>query len=230
VLTNPTITRVKTILSGSYRGQYSEEAMQGIITACLNLDDEAFETAATRHLSDTGLDRDGQPVGNWFPKPAQLLRHAEQLEQERRRAAQAAFRAVLDEDADRTAAMPETTPVGLDGGEEYGIPPVVQSRPADCRHCNDTGKARFYAACDDPRRVWLAPEYLELPEAVRDRVTCLTALCDCRLGMARPERQWLTTVRYRGQDREIPVWARLEVVRQLAARRRSSEEQAVGAA
>jgi hypothetical protein len=218
-------------LSGTYRAQHTEEGLQAILLACLQLTDEVFEQAVRRHLADTGLDRDGQPLGNWYPRPAQILRQAEEIEQERRRASLTAYQATQQGLADPDQEEEEVQlHLPDEQCRQYGLSPTVRTRRARCPHCADSGMARFYHDRKEHRRVWLAPEFPDLPAAMRFQLDCASAICDCRVGQQRPERAWMATIRYQGVDRQVPAFPLLELIRELASRRQWAASRAIGAA
>jgi len=89
--------------------------------------------------------------------------------------------------------------------------------PVDCQECGDTGIARFYH--DDRKRVWLASEALELPQAMFDRLKRATAVCDCDEGRGRSER--MLSTEHKG--RTMAVYPRLEHIRQMSSHRRDEQ-------
>ena len=112
----------------------------------------------------------------------------------------------------------------------------IDSWRSACVECSDRGITRFY---HDPRRkrrrVWLFSEWLKMPPEMRDTLQCASAVCDCRKGEFHRHRDKMTKIwhkgpRSAGREHEVPVWPRLELIRQLVDQRRRDDLISVGGA
>lgn len=100
---------------------------------------------------------------------------------------------------------------------------AIEVWPVRCHSCGDTGIARFYH--DVKKRVWLADEAHDLPDAMFAKLRMASAVCDCKTGTYCRERS-LLAIHTRTQ-REMPLYPRLEFIKRKAAQRRASDLQEV---
>jgi hypothetical protein len=199
----------------------------GVVPALIDrLGDVEVDTAIAAldaHITDT-TDENGQTVGHWMPKAADILAHVKRLVEVERK---------------RQAGVRQSAPMG-DGSRVIQVPRVVfnnrggvtmngtknaTSWPNKCRECADRGIARFVYDPNDMSRVWLASEALELPDAILWRLKYSDAVCDCPQAYHRPESGW-RVVKWcgnHGGDVDIPVFPQMRTIKALAAKRRAVE-------
>ena len=203
-------------LSAEYGRLWDHAHLLALTASCGGMEDDIFCAAISRHIADTTLD-DGKPVGSWPPRTAHLLRHAHDIEMERRRQ-------VLNERGHPAAwdAQSDQTYQTLEKGQR-----PTWLRGQRCRSCSDTGMSRFYY---DPRYLWRIWTYLEWRVLLVEQTMGMgvhSALCDCERGLSRSARQWTTRIPPTADQAKryltIPC---LEQVRQIAesARRREALE------
>ncbi len=195
-------------------------------------DADTVAMAIDAHIADATEDGYGHRVGQYPPKPADILARIRRLRDEAaettRREQEDTHRRVRDGSGGRK--IPYTIPAEIRKKAPY-LPNIRYTWTSDCHECSDSGLASFFAeynATDDryiPGRVWLRSEALELPDEQLHKMRRQTAACDCQRGRVRPERQLMTSVWSERQGREVEVttYPRLEYIRKIAERRRAND-------
>ena len=111
---------------------------------------------------------------------------------------------------------------------DFTLPPPPRPLPKSfCRDCSDRGMGRFWYDPKNKRRVWLFAEWSELPDEGIEKLSSATAICDCRLGMGRVERTWMTTMYYQGQQVMTTTYPVMEFIRRLAVRRQKMDNEQI---
>ena len=147
-----------------------------------DLDDEALVEAINRHVNDA-TEANGQIVGNWPPKPAQIRAHAHAIaaEVEAERLAEIKQRAAELDTAARSDAPTQT--VDVDGDLAGMVGDRLTLSASDCARCADSGLRIYYADPLEPSRlpIW-RDQYNDLDSETRTPYRQYSAVCNCDRG------------------------------------------------
>ena len=197
------------ILSTEYGKTYPRSAYDQLVRKCAHVEPPVFEEAIERHMMDATEESPGKIRGKWAPKTADVFSQVAKIRDEHRAVEQ------------NRRFESNKTYTALTKGDQ------PQLERAICKECSDRGMTAFYYMPRDLSKVWLKSEALVLDELIFGVLGTASAVCDCKAGMSRYERQWIFTDD-KGSSR--PTIPRMESIRDIAKRRRSHELQPVGAA
>lgn len=210
----------------------NDDNLKALYAICNDLDDEVLIGAVGRHIENA--EQSGSSLaGEWCPKPAQVRFHANalQVEIDKRRRDEIAIR----EERLREKALTETTTVEFPAGAAYDTPTEITLTATECSVCRDTGFAFYYCPRDrshpaNKYRVFLEPEFLELPEEIQRTFDRFPAVCDCHAGQIRRDKAphlHVNGVDVNGRSRR--VYITIELARKMATTRQAKETQRIGA-
>lgn len=210
MINDKTITAQTEKLIEEYGNKWTLLRTVSLSQSCGTLTDEVFAAAITRHITDIRPGSDGQPVGSWPPKSAQVLYHAREIEIEQRQQANdlKGYPSTWDDETDQTYEAVQA-----------GDRPMLRGQR--CISCSDSGLSRFYFDPHMHWRIWTYLEWRVMTMSEIMRMTTHSCICDCEMGLQRPERK-LTCQIPLHIGRQYYLWPRLEHLRTLAenARRR----------
>ena len=217
-----TLTAQHHFLLSVYGGLWSMEQLHALGRSCEHLDDTVFEDAIERHVHNTMEDHDGRARGSWAPKPADILHHAHAIEAARQQQRQDEINQVCQEIEDSADLTDIEVPPNARQYFQGRSQAQVRRGGRSCRHCSDKGLARFYYDPQDRRRVWMVPEYQQLPEGQQERLRIAACvLCDCQMGQ-------LKEPQFRGAIRNEKMLT-MRGLRALSDRRKHIEADEIGA-
>lgn len=186
----------------------TDDQVLTIIRLLENQDADTVVKGLDRHI----LSEDGQ----WPPSAGQIMAHVREMDREAQQKRQQEAQKPLSGPR-KVVQVPDhiRSFVGAKNGENR----TVEVFPSPCPHCCGRGLARFYHSIDNgPRRVWLAPDALNLPESTLARTRVSYAICDCEDGQNHPQAH-LHVARFPSDpEHTVPAWPHLSQIRKMAAR------------
>lgn len=225
----PAWDKAGAVLKMTYGKAAHRDALNALYRRLGDLPDDILLSAIERHIDDPTVETSGSLVGNWFPKPAQLRRHANELKAEAEQAKRLGnearareFKRLQDAQEAKIVEFP------AEYAGSYGLPKKLELTKSACASCRDQGLSYYYIPRDLKHpaakyRVFEEAEYFALPDTMRAQLQRYVAVCDCEAGLLKrssaPEG-------HRGQNlngRERRLYITIEEVRKMAASRRSKE-------
>ena len=205
------------ILSQQYGNRLEDGYLQGLVRTLGGQDAEKVIKAVEAHIFDDQVPRGRtEPVGHFPPSVAQIMARVN---------GQYDHGSVVHPSESKVLSRRGRKVVLQlsEAAQQFTGIKTVETWASDCSDCSDSGRARYYQDPQNPQRVFTAAEALELPDEMLYRLRCCQAICDCRRGDAHPSREWQTRMWWRGLERDVPVFVRLEKIRSAAAHRRATE-------
>lgn len=206
------------ILSQQYGNRLEDGYLQGLVRTLGGQDAEKVIKAVEAHIFDDEVPQGRtEPVGHFPPSVAQIMARVNGRYTSEQVVRPAESKVLSRQGRKVVLQLSEAA-------QQYtGIKKTLETWASDCSDCSDTGMARYYQDPRKPKRVFTASEALELPDEMLYRLRCCQAICDCRQGDGHPGREWQTRMWWRGVERDVPVFVRLEKIRTAAAHRRATE-------
>ena len=222
--------KVGALLRMTYGKLATSDALNSLYRSLDDLDDEALIEATSRHIDDSSAESNGSLAGSWFPKPAQVRAHARSIAAEAAQSRRDELEAEAEAAAAETASFDDdAVVVDFPHGGNYGSPKQRGVQRSKCRPCRDSGIASYYIPRDRRRpaskyRVFLEPEYLQLPETMRDELSRFSAVCDCEVGMVKRRANPAAYQGFQDNGRLRRAYITIEEARKYSAERRSREQ------
>lgn len=219
--------RTGALLRMTYGKLATPDALNSLYRALDDLDDEALIEATSRHIDDSSAESNGSLAGSWFPKPAQVRVHARSIAAEAaqsRREKLEAEAAAVETASDAGDAVVVDFPLG----GNYGSPKQLEVKRSKCSPCRDSGIASYYIPRDrrhpaSKYRVFLEPEYLQLPETMRVELSRFSAVCDCEVGELKRRANPAAHQGFQDNGRTRRAYITIEEARKYSAERRRRE-------
>ena len=206
------------ILSQQYGNRLEDGYLQSIVRTLGGQDAEKVIKAIEAHIFDASVPRGRtEPVGHFPPSVAQIMARVN---------GQYDFGSAVQPSESKVLlrrGRKVTLQLSEDAQRFTGIKKPIETWAPDCKDCSDSGMARYYQDPHKPKRVFTASEALELPDEMLHQLQCCSAICDCKQGDLHPRRDLQTRMWWRGMERDVPVFVRLEKIRTASAHRRATE-------
>ena len=221
--------KARSLLRMVYGKLANDDTLKALHATLDDLSDDVLIDALGRHI-DNSEQNGASLAGEWCPKPAQVRFHANALHVEAEKARADAL--VVAQEKLRETALTTTNTVAFPAGGAFGLKSVLELEPTSCSECRDSGYAYYYVPRDrshpaNKYRLYMAAEYLELPEAMQRHYERYPAVCDCAVGQlkrqAAPDAH-TTGVGAISTGRPRRIYITVEEARKMSAARKAKVE------